>query len=255
MLLVIDVGNTNIVYGLYKGEVLTASFRQATEHQLTSDEFGFFIRSILAEQNVSCGDVSGVIVSSVVPPLMYSLVSSIIKYLGREPMVLTQQLETGIKINIDNPSELGTDSLANAVAAASLYEGNVIVADFGTATTFSVVTSDREFIGGAICPGIRISIEALSQYAAKLPWVDLKKPERVIGRNTVDCMRSGAVYGCAGQVDYIIKAMKNELGGSARAVATGGMGKLIAPISTSIDMHCPCLTLDGLMIIYYKNKK
>lgn len=255
MLLVIDVGNTNIVYGLYKGDVLAASFRQATQHQLTSDEFGFFIRGILSQQNISRADISGVIVSSVVPPLMYSLSSSIIKYIDKEPMILSQELETGIKVNIDNPSELGTDSLANAVAASCIYSENVIVADFGTATTFSVVTAEKEFIGGAICPGIRISIEALSQYAAKLPWVDLKKPERVIGRNTVDCMRSGAVYGCAGQVDYIIKEMKAELGGNAKAIATGGMGKLIAPISTSIDRHCPCLTLDGLRIIYYKNKK
>lgn len=255
MLFVIDVGNTNIVYGLYDGETLVGSFRQPTAHQSTSDEFGFFIHNILEVQKVSRSDITGIIISSVVPPLMYSLVNGIRKYLDKEPMIVSQNLETGIEIKIDNPSELGTDSIANAVAASSLYEGNLIIVDFGTATTFSAVTADKKFLGGVICPGIRISTEALSQYAAKLPWVDLKKPEKTIGTNTVDSMRSGAVYGCAGQVDYIIRGMKSELGGKATAIATGGMGKLIAPISSSIDFHCPYLTLDGLRILYYKNNK
>lgn len=255
MVLVIDVGNTNIVLGIYKGEELLKSWRIATDKNKSSDEYGMLIDRLFSYNGYKLTGVDAVIISSVVPPLMYSLQSMSMKYCDKEALVVGPGIKTGMNIIYDNPREVGADRIVNAVSAYDKYGGPVIIVDFGTATTFCGVSEEGEYLGGVIAPGIKISSEALFQRAAKLPKVELKKPEKVMGRNTVNSMQSGIIYGYVGLVDYIIDRMKSEQNlQKAKVIATGGLSTMIASETKNINKIDKLLTLEGLRIIYELNK-
>ena len=259
MLFVIDVGNTNTVMGLYKGDTLVQSFRMSTDKNRSSDEIGLFFMQILMTQNLDIKDIESVVIASVVPPLMHSLENAVRKYLHITPYVVTSKTPINMNIMIDNPKELGTDRLVNAFAASYLYGGPIIIIDLGTATTFCAVNENGDYLGGAIYPGIKISIDALVEKTAKLPRVEITEPTSVIGKNTIASMQSGIYYGYAGMIDYVVEKFKQELGApDAKVVATGGLAKLMASESKSIDIINRDLTLTGLKLINDKlnmNKK
>lgn len=254
MLLVIDVGNTQITLGVYDGENLKATFRMTTKQPRTSDEYGIQLCDMLVHRNFNVKDIDEVIVSSVVPDIMHSLGNAIIKYFGITPMVPTT-LDMGLKINTEHPKEVGPDRIVDAVAAYEKYGGPVIVIDFGTATTYDVISEDGVFEGGVISPGIRTSARALWGGAAMLPEIEIKKPESVIAKETVSCMQGGLVFGYIGQTEYIVNKIKASGFENAKVVATGGLGNIIFPETDSIDIFDANLTLDGLRMIYEKNKK
>lgn len=255
MILVMDVGNTNIVLGVYEGRKLLVHWRMGTDKEKTSDEFGMFMMNLFNFEGLEVHNVEAIIIASVVPPIMYSLEHAIRKYFKKEPVIVGPGVKTGINIKTENPREVGADRIVNAVAAYEIYGGPLIIVDFGTATTFCAISSKGEYLGGAICPGIKISAEALFQRAAKLPRIDLARPDSVIGKNTVHSMQSGIVYGYVGQVDYIVKRMKKEMNEeNIKVIATGGLARMIAAESETIDEINGLLTLDGLRIIYEKNK-
>lgn len=255
MILVFDVGNTNIVLGVYEGEELLNSWRMSTDRNKTSDEYGVLISQMFDYNGLKLTDVESVIISSVVPPLMYSLQAMSIKYCNKEPLIIGPGIKTGMNIKYDNPKEVGADRIVNAVAAYEKYGGPIIVVDFGTATTFCAISKEGDYLGGVISPGIKISSEALFQRAAKLPKVELVKPKNIICKNTVNSMQSGIIYGYVGLVDYIVERMKTELNNEVKSViATGGLSTLIASESKTIDTIDKLLTLEGLRIIYERNK-
>jgi type III pantothenate kinase len=255
MVLVIDVGNTNIVIGVYEGKKLLVHWRMGTQWEKTSDELGMFLISLFNHEKLDIKEIEAVVIASVVPPIMYSLGHAIKKYFKLEPIVIGPGVKTGINIKYENPREVGADRIVNAVAAFEIYKSPLIIVDFGTATTFCAISSKGEYLGGVICPGIKISAEALFQKAAKLPRIELAKPDTVIGRNTVVSMQSGIVYGYVGQVDYIVKRMKKEMKeDNIKVIATGGIARLIASESETIDEINGLLTLEGLRIIYERNK-
>lgn len=255
MLIAFDVGNTNIVIGVYNEKKLVGYTRLATSHERTIDEAGFLIEKTLRKLKVNKDDITGAIVCSVVPPIMYALENAIYYYLNQEPIIVNYKMDLGIDYKIDSPKDLGTDNIANAVGAINLYGGNLIVVDFGTATTFSAINENAQYLGGAICPGPRVAIDALSERTAKLPWVNLEKTNSVIGKNTTESMQSGLIYGFAGLVDHLVKKMKKELGKDVKAVATGGLSDLIVSETKTIDILNKELTLEGLRIIYEHQKK
>lgn len=255
MILAVDVGNTNIALGVYEVKNLLAHWRMATDKEKSSDEFGMFFVNLLKHENLDISKIEAVIISSVVPPIMYSLEHAVRKYFKVEPMVVGPGIKTGINIKYENPREVGADRIVNAVAAYEIYGGPLIIVDFGTATTFCAISSKGEYLGGVICPGIKISAEALFQRAAKLPRIELVKPENVIGRNTVSSMQSGIVFGYVGQVDYIVRRIKKEMKEeNIKVIATGGLARLIATESETVEEINGLLTLEGLRIIYEKNK-
>jgi type III pantothenate kinase len=255
MILVYDVGNTNIVLGLYKDKQLLDFWRISTNTQKTSDEYGILIKQLFEHHNYNMDDVQAVVISSVVPPIMYTLEHMTRKYFKREPLVVGPGIKTGMNIKYDNPKEVGADRIVNAVAGYEIYGGPLILVDFGTATTYCAISKNGEYLGGAISPGVRISMDALYQRTAKLPRVELVKPETVICKNTVTSIQSGVIFGYIGQVDYIVKRMKKELGSDdVKVIATGGLSKLIASESETIDEVNGLLTLEGLRIIYERNK-
>jgi type III pantothenate kinase len=256
MVLVIDVGNTEIVLGVYEGQKLLQYWRMGTDKDKTSDEFGMFIVSLFNHEQLDIKNVEAVIVASVVPPIMYSLEHAIRKYFKVEPMVVGPGIKTGINIRIENPREVGADRIVNAVAAYEIYGGPLIIVDLGTATTYCAVSSKGEYLGGVISPGIKISADALFQRAAKLPRIELAKPDTVIGRNTVTSMQSGIVFGYVGQVDYIVRRMKLEMKEKkeVKVIATGGLARMLASESETIDEINGLLTLEGLRIIYERNR-
>jgi type III pantothenate kinase len=255
MIFVMDVGNTNIVLGVFEGKKLLSHWRMGTDKNKTSDEFGMFILNLFYYKNIDINKIEAVVISSVVPPIMYTIEHTIRKYFKLEPMIVGPGIKTGINIKTENPREVGADRIVNAVAAYENYKCPLIIVDFGTATTFCAVSSKGEYLGGAICPGMVISAEALYQKAAKLPRIDLTKPDNVIGKNTVFSMQSGLVYGYVGQVDYIVKRMKKEIGEEKiRVIATGGLARLIAGESREIDEVETFLSLEGLRIIHEKNR-
>ena len=254
MLLVIDVGNTNIVLGVYQDQELEQHFRISTDKQKTGDEYGMLLNNLLNFRGLKMGDIDAVVISSVVPPLVVPLVRMCQRYFGVEPLVVEPGVKTGMKILYENPREVGADRIVNALAAYNKYGGPCIIVDFGTATTFCVVSANGDYLGGAIAPGIGISTEALFERAAKLPRVELLIPKTVICRNTVSSMQSGIVYGFVGQVDEIVRRMKKELDGEPIVVATGGLANFIAAESSAIDKVDGFLTLDGLRLVYEKNK-
>ncbi len=253
MLLAVDVGNTNIVLGVYEGDNLKLSWRISTNRQQTGDEYGVILKNLFSQAGLDGNCLTGIIISSVVPPLMLSLEEMALRYFNIEPMVVGPGIKTGLNIIMDNPREVGADRIVNAVAGFELYGGPLIIVDFGTATTFDAISERGDYLGGAIAPGISISTEALFQRAAKLPRVELVKPKRVIGRDTITSMQSGIIYGFVGQVDGIVRRMCREFDKSPRVIATGGLARLIANESETLEIVNPMLTLEGLRIIYQRN--
>ncbi|MTI46513.1 MAG: type III pantothenate kinase [Firmicutes bacterium] len=255
MILVFDVGNTNIVLGVYKGKELIKFWRVSTDKNKTSDEYGVLINELFRYSGLDLLDVEAVVISSVVPSLMYSLQAMTIKYCDKEPLIVGPGIKTGMNIMINNPKELGADRIVNAISAYEKYGGPIIVVDFGTATTFCAITKNGNYQGGVITPGIKISSDALSQRTAKLPKVELTTPKSVIGKNTVASIQSGLVYGYAGSVDSIVSRMKVEIEGEVKeVVATGGLATLIASETETITKVDKLLTLEGLRLIYERNK-
>ena len=256
MLLVVDVGNTNITFGVYQGKELLKSFRITTKIPRTSDEFGIVIMELLQVNGIKVEEITGISMASVVPNIMHSLTGAMVKYIKQEPLIVGPGVKTGIKVAGENPRGIGADRIVDAVAAYEKYGGPVLVLDFGTATTYDLVREDGSFSEGITAPGLRISLMALSQNAAKLPEVEIKKPKSILGQETISSMQAGLVYGQIGQTEYIINQMKKESGfDNMKVVATGGLGRLIAEETESIQIYDSYLTLAGLRIIYEKNNK
>lgn len=253
MLLVIDVGNTHITLGVFDGQELKATFRMTSKQPRTSDEYGIELCDLIVHRHYDIKDITDVVISSVVPDVMHSLGSAIIKYFGVKPMVPTN-LEMGLKINTEHPKEIGPDRIVDAVAAYEKYGAPLIVIDFGTATTYDVVSEGGVFEGGVISPGIRTSARALWGGAAMLPEIEIRKPDSVIAKETVSSMQGGLVFGYIGQTEYIINKIKAAGYKDAKVVATGGLGNIIVSEIDDIDVYDPNLTLDGLRMIYEKNK-
>ncbi|GIP55705.1 type III pantothenate kinase [Paenibacillus vini] len=254
MFLVVDVGNTNIVLGIYKGRELLHHFRIGTNRQSTVDEYGVLIYDLFQMSKIDVRGIEGVIISSVVPPLMHVLEELCEKYLHRKPLIVGPGIKTGLNLRYENPREVGADRIVNAVAAIEQYGGPLVVVDFGTATTFDCVDAKGNYLGGAIVPGIGISTEALYQRASKLPRIELEKPKKVIGRNTVHAMQAGIIFGYAGQVDGIVERIRREMEAEPKVIATGGLAELIASEASSIQEVNPWLTLEGLRLIYERNQ-
>lgn len=255
MLLVIDVGNTNITLGVFEELILKANFRLHTNTARTSDEYGLVLCDLLKAKNIRLEDITSVTIASVVPKIMHSLVSGIIKYLNITPLIIGIGTKTGIKVVTANPKEIGADRVVDAVAAYEIYGGPVLVIDFGTAITYDLITADGSFIAGVTSPGLRISADALWNQTAKLPEIEIAKPDSILAKDTVTSMQAGLIYGCIGQTEYIVKRMLHESKiENCRVVATGGLGKIIAESTNVIQVYDPHLTLKGLKIISEKNK-
>ena len=256
MILAIDVGNTNITFGVFAGKRLMTTFRMMAKTPRTSDEYGIGIRELLRENRVDPSKINGSIIASVVPNVMHSLTGAIRRYLQIEPLVVSAGIRTGIRITAENPKEIGPDRIVDVVAAYEKYGGPVLVLDFGTATTYDLVTEDGRFGVGITAPGIRISAKALWEDTAKLPEIEIKKPDSILARETVSSMQAGLVYGQIGQTEYIIRQVKKETGyENLKVVATGGLGRIIADETDAIDVYDSSLTLDGLRILFEKNRK
>ncbi len=254
MLLAIDIGNTNVVLGVFDGERLVENWRVGTNTQITPDEYAMIFKDLFGFARLEFRQITGVIISTVVPPLLPVMTEMSAKYFHLTPLVVTHEIKAGITLKYDNPKEVGADRIVNAAAAYKLYGGPVIIVDFGTATTFCAVTRTGEYRGGAIAPGVKISAEALFQRASKLPRVELAKPAKVIGSDTISAMQSGIIYGYAGLVDGIVERMKKELATEARVVATGGLAELVAPETKTIQEIRPHLTIEGLRLLYEINR-
>ena len=256
MILVVDVGNTNITFGVYAGKELKTTFRIMSKQPRTSDEYGISLRELLRTNDIDHKDIEGTIIASVVPNIMHALIGAITRYIGKAPLIVGPGVKTGIKIVTENPREIGPDRIVDAVAAYELYGGPVLVLDFGTATTYDLVTEDGCFTAGITAPGIRISAKALWEDTAKLPEVEIKKPKSILAQETISSMQAGLVYRQIGQTEYIINQVKKESGyENLKVVATGGLGSIIADETDAIQIYDRGLTLEGLRIIYEKNKK
>lgn len=254
MLLVIDVGNTNIVLGIYEQENLLKDWRISTDKARTTDEYGILVHELFGLAGLSFESIDAIIISSVVPTLTGVLERLSQDYFGYRPYIVGPGIRTGMPIQYDNPREVGADRIVNAVAGFEKYRTSLIIVDFGTATTFDYVNRKGEYCGGAIAPGLVISMEALFQKASKLPRVDIQKPPAVIAKNTVHSMQSGIFYGYVGLVDEIVGRMKNESKDNPKVIATGGLAGLIAPESKTIEEVNEYLTLEGLRILYQRNR-
>lgn len=258
MLLVTDVGNTHITMGVYDGDNLKVSWRIATNKDKSADEIGIMMLNFFKFDNIDYKKITNVIISSVVPPIMYSLTHAMRKYLKIEPIIVDSNVKTKLEIKYDNKNEVGADRIVNAIGAISIYKVPMIIVDFGTATTFCAINEKYEYLGGAIMPGVKISMEALFEKTAKLPRIEISKPDSAIGTNTVNSMRSGVYYGYVGSVDYIVEKMKDELNSpDCEVIATGGLARMIAEESKTIAHIDSSLTLKGLLEIFkqgdYKN--
>lgn len=253
MILVVDVGNTNIVLGLYEERTLVHDWRISTNRSATVDEYGMMFQSLFRHSGIDFGQIEGVIISSVVPPLMFVMENLCLQYIKRTPYIVGPGIKTGLNVRVDNPKEVGADRIVNAVAALELYGPPCIIVDFGTATTYDYIDPSEQLIGCAIAPGIGISTEALYQKAAKLPRIELIKPKSVVGRNTVAAMQAGIIFGFVAQVDGIVERIRDEFQVNPTVIATGGLAELIASESRTIQVVNPLLTLQGLQMIYEKN--
>ncbi len=255
MLLVIDVGNTNITFGIFKRDKLIGTFRMTTKLLRTSDEYGIIIYELLHNRGIDPKDIGGIAVASVVPNIMHSLLNGLSRYLHVKPFVVGPGTKTGIRIVTESPREIGADRIVDAVAAYEIYGGPVLVMDFGTATTYDLITKNGTFTAGITAPGIQISAKALWEDSAKLPEVEIKKPPSILAKETISSMQAGLVYGQIGQTEYIIAKVREESGlKDLKTVATGGLGRIIAEETKAIDIYDPSLTLQGLRIIYQKCK-
>lgn len=259
MILLVDVGNTNIVLGVQKDEKCIASWRLSTDAQKTSDEYAIQITQLFNQNDLDKKLVKGIIISSVVPNIMHSLENAIRKCFSIDPIVVGPGVKTGINIKYDNPKEVGADRIVNAVAVHELYNRPSVIIDFGTATTFCALMKNGDYLGGCIVPGVKISSDALFERAAKLPRVELEMPKNIICKNTVNSMQAGILYGYVGQVEYIVNKMKEEMKAKTKeepyVIATGGLANLINSYTDVIDEVNSDLTLEGLKLIYYKNKE
>lgn len=255
MLLAIDIGNTNIVIGCIRGEEILFKARIATDRIRTSDQYGVEIMNMLQAFGFGREDIADCIISSVVPPVFNSVRTGVMKIIGKQPMVVGPGLKTGLDIHVEVPSQVGSDRIVIAVAALAQYKAPLILMDLGTATTIEVVEPENRYMGGVIFPGVKLSLDALTSRAAQLPGISLDKPNQVIGKNTVDCMRSGMMYGTAAMLDGIVDRIADELGHSSTIVATGGMAQFITPLCRHEIKLEKDLLLKGLAIIYNKNKR
>ena len=254
MLLAIDIGNTNIVWGVFDGDKLLVDWRVGTDHAKTTDEYAILLLDLLGVEGISPKRVDGVILSSVVPPLTPLFEELSETYFHCLPLIVSTELETGLTIKYTNPQEVGSDRIVNAAAAFRRYGGPLIIVDFGTATTFCAVTAAGEYLGEAIAPGLRISAEALYARTAKLPKIELARPKSAIGQNTVASMQAGLIFGYAGLADELVRRIQHELGRECFVLATGGLAGLIAPESQTIREVRPHLTLEGLALLWSLNR-
>jgi type III pantothenate kinase len=253
LIFVLDVGNTNTVLGVYEGEELKYHWRIETSRNKTEDEYGMVVKALFEHVGLSFHDISGIIISSVVPPIMFSLERMCQKYFHLKPLIIGPGIKTGLNIKYENPREVGADRIVNAVAGIHLYGSPLIIVDFGTATTYCYIDESKQYMGGAIAPGITISTEALYSRAAKLPRIEIARPNDIVGKNTVTAMQAGIVYGYVGQVEGIVSRMKAQSKIEPKVIATGGLATLVAKESDIIDVVDPFLTLKGLQLIYTKN--
>lgn len=253
MLLALDVGNTNVTIGIFQNDVLTHNWRLRTVHEQTADEWGILIRNLFALSHLETANIHGIIVASVVPVLESTLLQMAERYFGLKALFVTPDIQTGIRVLYDNPREVGADRVVNAVAAYHKYGGPCVVVDLGTAITFDAITAQGEYLGGVICPGIGISIGGLFAKTARLPMVDFKQPDKLIGSNTVGSIQSGLYWGTIGMIDGILERMMTALGAGCKAVATGGQAKLIVEGSRYLKMLDEDLTLEGLRLIWQRN--
>jgi type III pantothenate kinase len=254
MLLVIDAGNTNIVFAVHDGADWRGTWRLATSAQRTSDEYGVWLESLLTRAGITPAQVDGAVIGTVVPAALYHLRRLCRDWFSVEPIVARAALDWGFQIKIDNPDEVGADRLLNALAAHERYKGPLVIVDFGTATTFDVVDKDGSYLGGVICPGINLSIEALHQAAARLPRIGIGRPQSVIGRSTIPAMRSGIYWGYVGLIEGLLARIEGEFGSPLKAIATGGLAPLFAEGTTKLSVIDPDLTLDGLRLLSLRNK-
>ena len=253
MILALDVGNTNITCGVFDGDRIKASFRITTKMPRTSDEYGMLLSTLLERNQVGMDDIHDAIICSVVPNIMHSLTSGLIKYFDVKPIIVGPGIKTGINLGRFNPREVGADRIVDLVAGYELYGGPALVIDYGTATTYDIVTENGIFLAGVIAPGIRTSANVLYKDAARLPEIEIVKPKTILANSTIDSMQAGLYYGVVGETKYIVQKMKEETGfDNMKVIATGGLGKMIAQTVDEIDYYDPTLTLKGLQIIYEK---
>lgn len=255
MLLAIDIGNTNILIGGIKDDEIIFKARIATDRTRTSDQYGVEIKNMIEALGAKISDISDCIISSVVPPVFNSVRTGVIKIIGKQPMVVGPGLKTGLNIHVDVPSQVGSDRIVIAVAALAEYQAPLILIDMGTATTIEVVEPENRYMGGVIFPGVKVSLDALTSRAAQLPGISLDQPRQVIGKNTVDCMRSGTMYGNAAMIDGLVERMEEELGHQSTIIATGGLARFITPLCKREIIVEKDLLLKGLNLIYKKNKR
>ena len=256
MILVVDVGNTNITYGVFDGDELVSTFRMMSKTPRTSDEYGIMIREMLKKNDIDRQTIEGICVASVVPNIMHSLLGGLSKYVNESILSVGAGIKTGIKIITEAPKEIGPDRIVDAVGAYVKYGGPMLVIEFGTATTYDYITDKGEFAAGITAPGLRISAKALWEDTAKLPEIEIKKPKSIMAQETISSMQAGLVYGQIGQTEYIINQVKKESGrDDLKVVATGGLGRIIADETDMIQVYDPMLTLEGLRFIYDKNRK
>jgi type III pantothenate kinase len=256
MIITIDVGNTNITVGVFDGDEVAATFRLTTKMARTSDEYGMILLTLLENNNIKKDDIDDAIICSVVPNVMHSLEGALVKYLHIKPIIIGTGTKTGIRVVTPNPQQIGADRIVDAAAAYDIYGGPILVLDFGTATTYDLVDGTGAFLSGVTAPGIRISAKALWEDAAKLPEIEILKPESILAKETISSMQAGLVYGQIGQTEYIVSHMIEEADlGEIKVVATGGLGRIIANETKCIDVYDPNLTLKGMNVIYKKQNR